>query len=63
MNNGETRGWARRFTIEAERTDEYVELYELMGHEVRVETVTPDLASEGGASTAFTYILYEEQKR
>jgi deoxyadenosine/deoxycytidine kinase len=39
----EAQGWIRQFTVEAERADEYVELYEEMGHEVRVEPVTPDL--------------------
>lgn len=39
----EAQGWIRQFTIEAERADEYVELYESLGNEVRVEPVTPDL--------------------
>ena len=39
----EAQGWTRQFTIEAERADEYVELHEEMGNEVRVEPVTPDL--------------------
>ena len=39
----EAQGWTRQFTIEAGRADEYVELYEEMGNEVRVEPVTPDL--------------------
>jgi hypothetical protein len=39
----ETQGWTRQFTIEVERADEYVELYESLGNEVRVEPVTPDL--------------------
>ncbi|MFQ5857109.1 MAG: hypothetical protein ACE5LU_15975 [Anaerolineae bacterium] len=39
----EAQGWVRQFTVEAERADEYVELYESLGNEVRVETVTPDL--------------------
>jgi hypothetical protein len=43
----EAQGWTRQFTIEVERADEYVELYESLGNEVRVEPVTPDLlASE-----------------
>ena len=37
------QGWTRQFTIEAERADEYVELYEALGNEVRVEPLTPDL--------------------
>ncbi|HID85923.1 MAG TPA: hypothetical protein EYP55_00920 [Anaerolineae bacterium] len=39
----EAEGWEPQFTVEAERADEYVELYEEMGLEVRVEPVTPDL--------------------
>ena len=39
----EAQGWTRQFTVEARRADEYVELYEEMGNEVRVEPVTPDL--------------------
>jgi len=35
--------WTRQFTIEAGRADEYVELYESLGDEVRVELVTPEL--------------------
>jgi hypothetical protein len=43
----EAQGWVRRFTIEAERAVEYVELYESLGDEVRVEPVTPEsLGSE-----------------
>jgi hypothetical protein len=38
----EAQGWTRQFTIEVERVDEYVELYESMGNEVRVEPVTPE---------------------
>ncbi|MGD1995231.1 MAG: hypothetical protein PVH62_00510 [Anaerolineae bacterium] len=37
----EAQGWTRQFTIEAERADEYVELYESLGDEVRVESVMP----------------------
>ena len=39
----EAEGWIRRFTIEAERADEYVELYQSLGDKVRVEPVTSDL--------------------
>jgi hypothetical protein len=37
------QGWTRQFTIELERADEYVELCESLGDEVRVEPVTSDL--------------------
>ena len=49
MSGGQ--GWVRQFTIEAERADEYVELYESMGHEVRVEAVTPDLMAAEECAT------------
>ena len=39
----EAQGWIRQFTVEVERADEYAELYESLGNEVRVEPVTPDL--------------------
>lgn len=32
-----TLGWTLQFTIEAERVQEYVELYESLGNEVRVK--------------------------
>ena len=41
----ESHGWMQRFTVEAKRAAEYVELYESLGDEVRVEPVTPDLAA------------------
>ncbi len=34
--------WERRFTVEEQRVSEYVELYESIGYEVRVEPATPD---------------------
>ena len=47
----ETERWVRRFTIEAERADEYVELYQSLGEEVRVEPVTPGLQSDEECAT------------
>lgn len=37
----EKEGWTRQFTIEEYRLGEYVELYESLGREVRVEPVAP----------------------
>jgi len=37
----EKEGWTRQFTIEEHRVSEYVEVYESLGHEVRVEPVVP----------------------
>ena len=36
------QNWERGFTVEEHRVDEYVELYESIGYEVRVEPATPD---------------------
>ncbi len=43
-----TRGkdWERGFTIEENRVSEYVELYESIGYEVRVEPATPNEEEE-----------------
>jgi len=41
----------RRFIVEAERAGEYVELYESLGEEVRVELVTHDLLTPEGCAT------------
>ncbi|HEY46131.1 MAG: hypothetical protein AMJ88_11475 [Anaerolineae bacterium SM23_ 63] len=39
----ETQIWIRQFIVETECADEYVDLYESLGNEARVEPVTPDL--------------------
>ncbi len=36
------KDWERGFTIEENRVSEYLELYESIGYEVRVEPATPD---------------------
>ncbi|MFX1567736.1 MAG: hypothetical protein ACFFCV_05130 [Promethearchaeota archaeon] len=36
------KDWERGFTVEESRVVEYVELYESIGYEVRVEPATPD---------------------
>ncbi len=36
------KDWERGFTVEERRVNEYVELYESIGYEVRVEPATPD---------------------
>ena len=38
--------WERGFTVEDSRVTEYVELYESIGYEVRVEPATPDEQEE-----------------
>ncbi|MFX1410298.1 MAG: hypothetical protein ACFFA6_08090 [Promethearchaeota archaeon] len=36
------KDWEKGFTIEENRVAEYIELYESIGYEVRVEPATPD---------------------
>jgi len=40
------KDWVKGFTIEEHRVNEYVELYESIGYEVRVEPATPDEQEE-----------------
>ena len=47
----EAQGWLRRFTIETARVDEYIELYESLGEEVRVEPVAPELMAADDCAT------------
>ena len=42
----EKDGWVLQFTIETHRVEEYVDLYESLGHEVRVEPVIPNEMGE-----------------
>jgi len=42
----EKEGWTMQFTIEAQRVEEYVDLYKSLGHEVRVEPVIPSEMGE-----------------
>lgn len=37
----EKEGWERRFTVEENRVDEYVELYKSLNQEVLIEPVVP----------------------
>ena len=39
-------GWTRRFLVGPERQQEVREIYETLGHEVRLEKVEPDAFSE-----------------
>ncbi|MFW9825138.1 MAG: hypothetical protein ACFFE4_19510 [Candidatus Thorarchaeota archaeon] len=40
------KDWERGFTVEENRVNEYVELYESIGYEVRVEPAVPDEQEE-----------------
>ena len=40
------KDWERGFTVEERRVNEYVELYESIGYEVRVEPATPNEVEE-----------------
>ncbi len=37
----EKEGWVKKFTVEEHRVDEYKELYESLGQEVKVDFVVP----------------------
>ena len=37
-----SEGWRKKFTCDADRVDEFVEMYESIGFEVRVEPVFSD---------------------
>ena len=47
----EAQGWTRQFTTEVERADEYVELYESLGNDVRLEPLTPELLAAEDCAT------------
>ncbi|MFX1304111.1 MAG: hypothetical protein ACFFC1_07400 [Promethearchaeota archaeon] len=40
------KDWEKGFTVEQDRVNEYVELYQSIGYEVRVEPATPDEQEE-----------------
>jgi len=40
------KDWERGFTVEEQRVNEYVELYESIGYEVRVKPATPNEVEE-----------------
>lgn len=42
----EEQGWTKRFTIEEQRASEYVDLYEILGEEVRIEHFIPNGTEE-----------------
>ena len=46
-----TEDWTPQFTIEAERAQEFVELFEALGNEVRVEALDPTRLRDRGCST------------
>jgi hypothetical protein len=46
LTNKKEEGWVRQFTVEKKRVNEYVELYESFGYEVRVEPATPNEMEE-----------------
>ncbi|MHA2176347.1 MAG: hypothetical protein ACXACP_06835 [Candidatus Hodarchaeales archaeon] len=41
-NTLEKEGWTKKFTVEAHRVEEYVNLYKSLGQEVYVESTIPD---------------------
>lgn len=51
LSDLEKQGWIRQFTVEIERVDEYVELYQSLGNEVRIEALSPELMDEEACAT------------
>lgn len=47
-------GWTRQFTVEQFRLPEYIELYESLGLEVRIEDVVPE---EMGQACSECYLV------
>jgi hypothetical protein len=47
----EAEGWVRQFTVDVQRVDEYVELYQSLGDEVWVETMSPELVEKDECAT------------
>ena len=61
------RGWERRFTADAQRAKEAMELYEKLGYEVRAEPVRPqeldDDCGECGTVVSFHFLaIYTRRK-
>ncbi len=61
------QGWQRRFTADAQRAKEAMELYEKLGYEVRAEPVRPeeldDDCEECGTVVAFHFVaIYTRRK-
>ena len=68
----EEQGWTRRLTIEEQRAGEYVDIYKMLGEEVRVEHFVPNGKEECQACfttesskfrTIYTRQMHNGQKR
>ena len=61
------QGWERRFTADAQRAKEAMELYEQLGYEVRAEPVRPeeldDDCEDCGTVVAFHFLAIYTRKR
>jgi hypothetical protein len=50
-----SKGWIRQFTVDSDRVNEYISLYESLGNQVQVEPMTPDsMTSEECAACLYT---------
>jgi hypothetical protein len=54
------QGWIRRFDIETERADEYVEVYESIGDEVWVVRMIPELMVREECAARFAMADYDK---
>ena len=63
-----SKGWIRQFTVDSDRVNEYISLYESLGNQVQVEPMTPDsMTSEECAACLYTecnkYVIIFTRKR
>lgn len=49
------QGWIRQFMVDPEDAQEYIEIYEGLGREVRLEQAGPDLMMKEECKTCVTY--------
>jgi hypothetical protein len=61
------QGWERRFTADAQRAKEAIELYEQLGYEVRTEPMRPeeldDDCEDCGTVVAFHFLAIYTRKK
>lgn len=61
------KGWERRFTADAQRAKEAMELYEKLGYEVRAEPVRPqeldDDCEDCGTVVSFHFLAIYTRKK
>jgi len=63
-----SKRWIRQFSVDSDRVNEYISLYESLGNQVQVKPMTPDLmTSEECAACLYTecnkYVIIFTRKR